>query len=70
MSIMFVNSSSMSGGMNDENQKDFPHCRREFEEYKVPQPTVDIIIEVENKRNCFDKKKKPSPWMGASGRVC
>jgi len=36
-----------------------PHCRREFEEYKVPQPTVDIIIEVENRGIVLIKRKNP-----------
>ena len=40
-------------------KKTCPHCRREFEEYKVPQPTVDIIIEVENRGIVLIKRKNP-----------
>jgi ADP-ribose pyrophosphatase YjhB (NUDIX family) len=40
-------------------KKACPHCGGEFEEYKVPQPTVDIIIEVENKGIILIKRKNP-----------
>ena len=36
-----------------------PHCGEKFEEYKVPQITVDIIIEVEDKGIVLIKRKNP-----------
>ena len=36
-----------------------PHCSREFEEYKSPQVTVDIIIEVEGSGIVLVKRKNP-----------
>jgi ADP-ribose pyrophosphatase YjhB (NUDIX family) len=36
-----------------------PHCSREFREYKSPQVTVDIIIEVEGNGIVLIKRKNP-----------
>ena len=36
-----------------------PYCSREFEEYKSPQVTVDIIIEVEGNGIVLIKRKNP-----------
>jgi ADP-ribose pyrophosphatase YjhB (NUDIX family) len=36
-----------------------PYCRGEFEEYKVPQPTIDIIIKIEDKGIVLIKRKNP-----------
>jgi ADP-ribose pyrophosphatase YjhB (NUDIX family) len=36
-----------------------PHCQKEFEEYKTPQPTVDIIIEIDNQGIVLIKRKNP-----------
>ena len=40
-------------------KKTCPHCCREFEEYQVPQSTVDIIIEAENSGIVLIKRKNP-----------
>ena len=40
-------------------KKTCPYCRRKFEEYKVPQPTVDIIIEFGNRGIVLIKRKNP-----------
>ncbi len=36
-----------------------PHCQKEYEEYKTPQPTVDIIIEIQNSGIVLIKRKNP-----------
>jgi len=40
-------------------KKTCPFCGNEFEEYRTPQPTVDIIIEVEGKGIVLIKRKNP-----------
>ncbi len=35
------------------------HCQQEYEEYKSPQPTVDIIIEIQNSGIVLIKRKNP-----------
>lgn len=46
-----------------------PHCQNEIEVYKNPVPTVDIIIEVEDKIVLIERKNPPHGWALPGGFV-
>lgn len=46
-----------------------PHCRKEIQLYKNPVPTVDIIIEIDNKIVLIERKNPPYGWALPGGFV-
>ena len=46
-----------------------PHCNGEIQIYRNPVPTVDIIIEVENKIVLIERKNPPNGWAIPGGFV-
>ena len=46
-----------------------PHCHGEIEVYRNPVPTVDIIIEVEDKIVLIERKNPPHGWALPGGFV-
>jgi 8-oxo-dGTP diphosphatase len=46
-----------------------PHCNGEIEVYRNPVPTVDIIIEVEDKIVLIERKNPPHGWAIPGGFV-
>ncbi len=51
-------------------KKTCPFCGKEFEEYRAPQPTVDIIIEVGRKGIVLiERKNPPYGWALPGGFV-
>lgn len=46
-----------------------PHCEGEIQVYRNPVPTVDIIIEIENKIVLIERKNPPFGWALPGGFV-
>ena len=46
-----------------------PHCQGDIQVYRNPVPTVDIIIEVENKIVLIERKNPPHGWAIPGGFV-
>lgn len=46
-----------------------PHCKKEIEVHKNPVPTVDIIIEIEDKIVLIERKNPPYGWALPGGFV-
>lgn len=46
-----------------------PHCQGDIQVYRNPVPTVDIIIEVENKIVLIKRKNPPHGWAIPGGFV-
>ena len=46
-----------------------PHCRKEIQVYRNPVPTVDIIIEIDDKIVLIERKNPPHGWALPGGFV-
>lgn len=46
-----------------------PHCQGDIEVYRNPVPTVDIIIEIEDKIVLIERKNPPHGWALPGGFV-
>ncbi len=46
-----------------------PHCKKELESHRNPIPTVDIIIEIDNKIVLIERKNPPHGWAMPGGFV-
>lgn len=46
-----------------------PHCKEEITTYRNPVPTVDIIIEIEDKIVLIERKNPPHGWALPGGFV-
>jgi 8-oxo-dGTP diphosphatase len=46
-----------------------PHCKGEIQVYRNPVPTVDIIIEIEDKIVLIERKNPPFGWALPGGFV-
>jgi len=46
-----------------------PHCQGDIEVYRNPVPTVDIIIEIEDKIVLIERKNPPHGWAIPGGFV-
>jgi len=46
-----------------------PHCNGDIQVYKSPVPTVDIIIEIEDKIVLIERKNPPHGWALPGGFV-
>ncbi len=46
-----------------------PHCKKDIEGYRNPIPTVDIIIEIQDKIVLIERKNPPHGWALPGGFV-
>ncbi len=46
-----------------------PHCKKDIKSYRNPVPTVDIIIEIEDKIVLIERKNPPYGWALPGGFV-